>query len=682
MTHKIYNTKGPVFKLALELGKNAEELDMPSDSYKYVLARLPEKAGKKTTMARVRKLVESGTYAWCAYSERPRGKDGVEGWIVGASGTGADWVCFSAPHPDKLEEMRQGKMLASTLAGAGKKPVPKTLVKSLVEAMRSGDRKTVEELAPVAARGTFEEKEPYGSDFETKRPMLVAALLDDPSMIGLLAPHADINTADEHGRTALFHAAGADKLPNAKFLLEAGADALLSDKNRTTPLMQAARKSRSMVELLLPHSDANAVDSQGRNALMTAVDVGLAENVEALCPATRLDTRDNTGITALMMSINPDAAEASRYNDQIRNPLRCAEILCKASGDIDAVDSEGNTALMRLMRGKEWKKSAAPSKQSHALAKMLLAANADPGKIYANGDSLLTFAARHELTTYFDLLLPLLDVRHAGERGDTALILSARNCDLEQIRAISAKSDARAANHEGDTALLACFGRAQGDFGRTTERILAFLHLLPLSDVNAQGAQGQTVLMKLVLAEQPELFALVLPGAAIDLQDANGMNALMHAARAKSSFFFDRLVSMSDLSAKDAAGKTALMHAIDAKEPGRIAALLSGSDVDCQDHEGRTALMHAVNRYKMNSSEAIVRLLLEVADAGLKDKDGRTAAELAREHENEAAAHLIAGVAEAQRESAELEKIASRPKKDGATTKDGKKPPRVRSRSI
>jgi len=673
MTTKAYNTKGPVFKLALEHGKNAEQFALPRERYRSTLPRLPEKAGKKLTMARLRERVAAGEFSWCMYSVRCR-VDDIEGWIVGTDDTGSDWACFSAPSPATLEDMRQEKRTAAALAGGSKKAVPKTLVKSLVEAMREGDRETVEKLAPVAARGTFEEKDEYGSEFSTKRPMIEAAFLDRPLMLELLAPHANLEVVDGDGKNALHHAIEAEKLANVKVLVEAGANAGHADNYGTTPLMRAARRSRAIVDLLLPHSDANAVDNEGCNALMAAIDAEDADNVEALCPATDLDARNKKGATALMMSIRPDRVEGRHYSDRRRDPLRCAEILCKASSDIDAVDSEGNTALMRLVSATERGFSSGHAKPSQALMKTLLDAGADPGKAYANGDSLLTFAARNQLHVYFDLLLPLLGARHVGEHGDTALILAARNADLERVRTLSAISDARAANADGETALLACFGNKADDLGRVTNRVFAFLHLLPLSDVKAQGAKGHTALMKLVLAGQPELFALALPGSDPNQQDADGMNALMHAAGAGNELLFDRLVPITDLSAKDAEGKTALMHASSAR---RVAALLGGSEVDHQDKDGRTALMHAVNCYSSRESE-IVRLLLDVADARIKDNNGLTAADIARESEN-GSEKLIASVAHAQHEREEISKASGKGK---GKTPTPEAPPKRRSKSI
>lgn len=658
MKFTTFSIKGPIFKFVLETGKAPQRFTIVRKLSLRNPVIEPKPSGGKITMAQVRDLVKSGVYKWCGYTEAFHGGE-VVGWIAGTDDSGADWVRISAPSPDEIGLMRQEKLANAALSGGNKKGIPKTVVRSLVEAIRDGDEATVAKWASIASRGTFEERQSqYSSEFFTRRPLFEAAISENPRMLELLLPHADIDAIDDEGETALFHAIHAQRISNVQLLLDAGANAGHANNSGQTPLMCAASyESGPILELLLPVSDANAQDSDGANALMVAVKHSFVDHVEKLCPVTNLDARNKTGITALMLALTPDKIRDSESVSRRlrRSPIRCAEILIGACPDVDAVDSDGNTALMRLIACKDKYGVSREKVQSRDLVMMLLNSKADPRVAYASGDSLLTYTARNRLDIYFNLLLPLSDAKHAGENGDTALILAARAGNIQSVRLLSSISNVRDANADGETALLASLGDEPGDLDGNLNRVLSFLHLLPFSDVNAQDSRGRSVLMKLVWAKQPEIFSMALSGADPNLQDVNGMNALMHAIESGGGYFFDQLLPITNTSMKDNRGRTALMLAADQDMTAWIARLIKSSEIDCQDNDGRTALMHAVGRgWPATKKETIDLLLGAGANARLRDAEGRTAAEIAKQNELDSISALLSFIELSQTEREEF----------------------------
>jgi len=88
----------------------------------------------------------------------------------------------------------------------------------------------------------------------------------------LLRHHADPNTKDHLGRTALLTACLEGHTSIVRVLLAAGADVHITDRNGTTALMEAARAGASGVLELLSstHPDIQARDLHGRDALCLA----------------------------------------------------------------------------------------------------------------------------------------------------------------------------------------------------------------------------------------------------------------------------------------------------------------------------------------------------------------------------------------------------------------------------
>lgn len=269
-----------------------------------------------------------------------------------------------------------------------------------------------------------------------------------------------------------------------------------------------------------------------------------------------------------------------------------------------------------------------------------------------------------------ELLLPLSIAKHQGENLDTALIVAARERNLEMIRILSKSSDITAANLDGSTALHEAFPNGKSHFRDDKDALLSIIHLLPGSDINALDGKGRTPLIKAIEADEPEIFSLMLPRANSNLQNDKGMTPIMHAVNSKNKFFFDSLLPISDLTLRDQEGKTTLMNAVQCRYPDRVAALLSGSDVNHQDHEGRTALMHAFASDWAVRDE-IIAILLEVADVRLKNKNGKAAADFVTKKTNDSIAKKIRGIALALEDDEQIRIAVDKPLKEKKKVRGG-----------
>lgn len=174
-------------------------------------------------------------------------------------------------------------------------------------------------------------------------------------------------------------------------------------------------------------------------------------------------------------------------------------------------------------------------------------------------------------------------------------------------------------------------------------------------DRNTRDAAGQTPLMKAADAGEWRIAGLLLAfGALPDLQDDTGRTALMHAI--ENSFFEERQkgktaetllrLGRADPSQRGDVEliKADALEVFDALKPetrgqGRVVLNPVSFDLDLQDEDGETALVKAVEQGDMK----LVRLLIEDgADAGLKDRHGRTAHDIAQQEGHDAIASYLA----------------------------------------
>lgn len=107
---------------------------------------------------------------------------------------------------------------------------------------------------------------------------------DRPAALALLKQHAEVNTPQADGTTALAWAAREDDLDMADRLIQAGADAKAANRYGVTPLYLACvNGSAPMIEKLLKAgADPNSTTTEGETALMTVARTGKVDAAKVL----------------------------------------------------------------------------------------------------------------------------------------------------------------------------------------------------------------------------------------------------------------------------------------------------------------------------------------------------------------------------------------------------------------
>ena len=235
------------------------------------------------------------------------------------------------------------------------------------------------------------------SVFATTSPLADAVEKSDRSAIRtLLKQHADVNTSQADGMTALHWAAYRDDLETARLLTDAKANVAVTNRFGVTPLSLACQNGNAaVVELFLEHgADPNTTLRGGETVLMTAARTGKTGPVSVLLKrGAKVDATERRGQTALMW------AAADGHTGVV-------ELLIKAGANIHAtLPDSGFTPL--LFAAREGRTDVV-----HALLKAGVDVNeaTQPGKPNAKtpskGTSALLLAVENG---HFDLAMALVE---------------------------------------------------------------------------------------------------------------------------------------------------------------------------------------------------------------------------------------------------------------------------------
>jgi len=187
--------------------------------------------------------------------------------------------------------------------------------------------------------------------------MIEAAARGNIDCVEILAPLA-IEQVNKAGQNALFRAAANGELPCVRFL--AGIQgARLRDNVGGTPLLAAATSAAwDCVRILAPISDVKAQTTQndnlgrsaGFNALMAAAAQADPETVAFLLSLSDAEAVDADGRTAMMQAC---AGNAQRTPEKEIAWAKCVELLLPAS-DPAQVDDNGSSAFDWAVRAQLW----------------------------------------------------------------------------------------------------------------------------------------------------------------------------------------------------------------------------------------------------------------------------------------------------------------------------------------
>jgi uncharacterized protein len=275
---------------------------------------------------------------------------------------------------DDVKEARPMHVTAKCLSGwwiAMLLSVPSFAASSndlrLLEAVKNGKNEQ-------AVRSLLEEHaDPNTSQADGATALAWAVHLNDLETAGLLIrAGANVNKANDYGATPLWLACSNRNAAIVEMLLEAGANPNAALASGETPLMSASQKSIEIAELLLAHgADANAKENTGgQTALMWALAERQPEIARVLIEhGADINARSKSSFTPLHFAAQ-------------KGDLDSAKLLQAKGADVNAVSREYSTPLV-----------VATTNGQQDVALFLLENGADPNVVDAHGFTVLHYAA-------------------------------------------------------------------------------------------------------------------------------------------------------------------------------------------------------------------------------------------------------------------------------------------------
>jgi ankyrin repeat protein len=154
------------------------------------------------------------------------------------------------------------------------------------------------------------------------------------------------------------------------------------------------------------------------------------------------------------------------------------------------------------------------------------------------------------------------------------------------------------------------------------------------ADVNARDSKGNTPLFQ---CNRATAEVLIKNGADVKIRNLKGETPLFSCYNGDEAMEF-MIIRGADVNAKNLKGETALFYV---EKPERVRLFAKYKiRVNEQDNEGRTALHYILNENSSNSIyrptilKTILALLANDADVDIKDKDGITPLDIARDIAN------------------------------------------------
>ena len=210
-------------------------------------------------------------------------------------------------------------------------PEQAALVSILIAAAKSGNVTAIQLAVEKGA-------EINGADNDGKTPLMWAAYTGQYSAVAaLLAAGADLEARDKMGWTALHAAAWARRAPVVSLLLEQGAAADAKDIDDRTALMHAAQYGETAMvkDLIAKGANPNARNKFDQTPLMFAVTLRDTATAEALLEGgADINAKDAAGRTVLMNAVLAGADRTA-----------AVELLLVNGAEINTADKQGRSAL-------------------------------------------------------------------------------------------------------------------------------------------------------------------------------------------------------------------------------------------------------------------------------------------------------------------------------------------------
>jgi ankyrin repeat protein len=422
---------------------------------------------------------------------------------------------------------------------------------------------------------------------------------DRDTVRGLLRAKVDVNAAEADGTTALHFAVQANDIETTRLLLAAGANARAANRYGSTPVLVAATNGNpALIEMLLAAgADSNTTAAKGQTVLMTAARTGNAAAVKVLLDrganvAAREEllgedalmwaaSEDHADVVALLLArgAEPNARSKALTFPKDRfglegvltilppgkwTPLmyaaregaaHAARALADGGADLNAVDPEGATALLRAIMNAHYDTAAvliehgADPNLADAAGMAPLYATVDMnslGEVYGRPPRRVTdthtalqierLLLEHGAETNARLKTPTLIRAHTpgdpvlGE-GATALMRAAKHGDYRSMQILlDHGADVSLKQKNGTTALMLASGLGRGqsafseDVGTESDLFKAVqLAVMHGADVTLVHDSGNTALHYAAQSGLNSVVTLLAEhGAPLDAKDKNG----------------------------------------------------------------------------------------------------------------------------------------------------------------
>jgi len=410
-----------------------------------------------------------------------------------------------------------------------------------------------------------------GEEHEGKTPLMMAAFHANSECVKLLAPKTDLSIATSKRKSTPLHWAAAMRDAESVSVLLSLLDARTPNDEGFSPLMYAcgsvefedprqnqrreAGSALETVRLLLPFSDANAQNADGKTALhmLAEEDEPSAELVKLLGAQSDPKIVDKNGVSPLMAAIAKDGRKNDASELSPRDTKSYAVLdAFRSVSDVNAADGNGNSVLMRaIWRGsREW------------ALKMIE--------------------------------WPEIDIDWQNEAGEDALRLAIKKDWLEGVLALLARGTpktGRQKTKEGSTAFMAAASMENPALASAVWGVSNPQERLPSGVCAVEIAASN---------DESETFELLLPTCDWAFRDEAGENKLMRILRKARRNIITRACAGAPAAAINALnkkGQSALMVAIEAGAPGDALDVLKRIDESllcAKDAEGNTALEMAL----------------------------------------------------------------------------------------
>lgn len=533
-------------------------------------------------------------------------------------------------------------------------------------------------------------------------PLHEAAKAGQDLLVGLLLDKgAQIDARDNNGRTALFDALENDQTPVAHMLIKRGANTNLKDNLGQIPLHAAAAGSHGdLVEaLLLKGTDVNAADRDQWTPLHAAAQKGSLSVGQLLiangAPVKAVDASGRTplhvaaerGDVQWVKMLVANGADPGARDKSGRAPIHCAaweaqwgpvQVLVGEGADVNAADANGYTPL-----------HVAAEHGQARMVKLLLARGANAGLRNAAGKTALAIARELKKLQAVELLEPaeegaLTMALKSGDKetvkslleenkklmeirvdGLTPLHLAARNGQTEIVEALLAHGadigamektldgmmpihEASAGGHKEVVDLLLKKGANVNQMDRSGKT--------PLDWALSKGRQDMAALLREkggtsnVTSTRPVGIAALFRASTDEIARLNALTQDVLAAAVMTNNV-EEIKKVLD-------GNPLLVNIkIEGRSPLHLACSLGKIEVAAEliarganielvsDTEGTTPLQEAASKGYKDLAEM---LLKKGADARAKDKNGKTALDLATETEHGDVAQILRPYTEAK----------------------------------